>query len=210
MNVKIDMDFIKKEIKNQVGDKLDNMCCSEISERLYEFLQNKTDAICKSVYEVLSNNELVIDNGGIRLKAQDGFDDKLVLDWDIIEECEGDKKQEVQSTILYNYDALWMTAIHKAFPNITTNTCCGCGEMDLIPSNELNVNSLILQFAILWGEKIASPLSRKEKEITEEMKQYDTDELLSIFSAWAEKYDANAESDTVDFFEKQLTDLMHE
>lgn len=214
MNVKIDMDFIKKEIKNQVADKLDNMCCSEISEELYEFLQDKTDIICESVYEVLSNNELVINNGEIHLKAQDGFDDRLVLDWDLIEECEGDKRKEVQSTILYNYDALWMTAIHKAFPEITTDTRCGCGEMKLVKkatlNNDLGVNSLILQFAILWGEKIASPLSSKEREIAEEMKQYETDELLSIFSAWAEKYDTSAESDTVDFFEEQLTDLMHE
>lgn len=72
------------------------------------------------------------------------------------------------------------------------------------------MNDLIVQFAILWGEKIASPWGSKEREIAEEMKQYDTEELLDIFSAWADEYNTSTESDTVDFFEEKLTDLMHE
>lgn len=129
----IDMEFIKKEIKNQVTDKLDNMLYSEISEELYRFLKNKKRIICKSVYEVLSNNERVIEDEYFCLNAQDGFTDDLILNWDYIEELEGEERlKEIQSTILYNYDALWMTAIHKAFPNNTTNTQCGYGEMDLI------------------------------------------------------------------------------
>ena len=131
--MKIDMKFIKEEIKNQVVDKLDNMCYSEISEELYEFLEDKTDAVCESVYEILSNNECVLDDTFMHLNAQEGFTDDLVMDWDDIEELEGEERErEIQSTILYNYDALWMTAIHKAFPTQTTNTQCGRGEMDLI------------------------------------------------------------------------------
>lgn len=132
--MKINMDFIKQEIRNQVEDKLDNMCCSEISEELYDFLQDKTEIICKSVYEVLSNNECVQNTALFHYNAQEGFTDDLVLDWDLIEGLEGEEREkEIQSTILYNYDALWMTAIHKAFPNNTTNTQCGWGEMKLIP-----------------------------------------------------------------------------
>lgn len=131
--MKIDMDFIKEEIKNQVVDKLGNMSYSEISEDLYDFLKDKTEIICKSVYEVLNNNECVADNELWKYNAKDGFDEDLILDWDYIDELEGEERErEIQSTILYNYDALWMTAIHKAFPNNTTNTQCGYGEMELI------------------------------------------------------------------------------
>lgn len=43
-----------------------------------------------------------------------------------------EQEKEIQSTILYNYDALWMSAIHKAFPEQTTNTQCGYGKMELL------------------------------------------------------------------------------
>lgn len=72
------------------------------------------------------------------------------------------------------------------------------------------MNDLIVQFAILWGEKMAGPCSSKEKEIVEEMKRYDSEELLSIFSAWAEEYNKTDAIDTIDFFEEKLTDLIHE
>lgn len=131
--MKIDMKFIKKEIENQVIDKLDNMCNSEITEELYNFLKDKTEIICNSVYKVLENNECVINTDLFNYNAQEGFTDDLILNWDYIETLEGkEMEQEIQSTILYNYDALWMTAIHKAFPNNTTNTQCGYGEMELI------------------------------------------------------------------------------
>lgn len=128
--MKIDMKFIKSEIENQFEDKISNMCCSEISEELYEFLKDKKEIVCENVYEVLSNNEYVKNN---ELKALDEFTDDLIMDWELIDEYQGEEREkEMQSTILYNYDALWMTAIHKAFPNNTTNTQCGYGEMKLI------------------------------------------------------------------------------
>lgn len=131
--MKIDMDFIKEEIKNQFVDKMDNMCYGEISEELYEFLENKEDLVCKSVYETLNNNECVLDDGYVYCKAKDGFVEDLILNWDYIEPLTGEEREkEIQSTILYNYDALWMTAIHKAFPNNTTNTQCGWGTMELV------------------------------------------------------------------------------
>lgn len=131
--MKIDMDFIKEEIKNQFVDKMDNMCDSEISEELYEFLEDKEDLVCESVYETLNNNECVLDDGYVYCKAKDGFVEDLILNWDYIEPLTGEEREkEIQSTILYNYDALWMTAIHKAFPNNTTNTQCGWGTMELV------------------------------------------------------------------------------
>lgn len=129
----INMIFIKKEIENQVVDKLDNMYNSEITEELYNFLKHKTENICKSVYDILNNNECVLKTCIWCLNAQDGFTDALIIDWEPIEKYKGKKREEeIQSTILYNYDALWMTAIHKAFPNNTTDTQCGCGTMELI------------------------------------------------------------------------------
>lgn len=131
--MKIDMDFIKEEIQNQFLDKMDNMCDSEISEELYEFLEDKEDLVCESVYETLNNNECVLDDGYVCCKAKDGFVEDLILNWDDIEHLTGkEREKEIQSTILYNYDALWMTAIHKTFPNNTTNTQCGWGTMELV------------------------------------------------------------------------------
>lgn len=128
--MKIDMEFIKKEIHDQIEDKLDNMCFVEISGELYEFLKDKTKNICDSVYEILNNNECVL---GDCCKAKDGFSEELILDWSYIALKKGkEREKEIQSTILYNYDALWMTAIHKAFPSNTTNVRCGYGTMELI------------------------------------------------------------------------------
>ena len=124
----INMEFIKSEIENQFKDKMGNMCSSEISEELYEFLKDKKETVCQNVYGILSNNEYVNAE-----KALDGFTNDLIMDWELIDEYQGEEREkEIQSTILYNYDALWMAAIHKAFPNNTTNTQCGYGEMKLI------------------------------------------------------------------------------
>jgi len=73
------------------------------------------------------------------------------------------------------------------------------------------MNDIIVQFAVLWGQVIGSSIiSSKEMEIAEEMKQYDSEELLKIFSGWADEYKALGKEDTVEFFESKLTDLMHE
>ena len=131
--IEMDMDFIKEEIKSQVFDKLDNICDCGISEKLYDFLQDKTEIVCKSVYSILSNNEYIFHDEFFSTRALDGFAEDLILDWEYIDGLKGiEREKEIQSTILYNYDALWMTAIHKAFPNNTTNTQCGYGEMELI------------------------------------------------------------------------------
>ena len=70
------------------------------------------------------------------------------------------------------------------------------------------MNDVIVQFAILWGAKMASPWSREECEISEEMKQYDSEELLKIFSEWAEEYSESEAEDTVEFFEEKLAELL--
>lgn len=72
------------------------------------------------------------------------------------------------------------------------------------------MNDIIVQFAVLWGIEIGSPLSSKEREVAEEMKAYDSLELMLIFTGWAEEYLASDVEDTVEFFQAKLTDLMHE
>lgn len=72
------------------------------------------------------------------------------------------------------------------------------------------MNDIIVQFAILWGEHIGSALSSKELEISNEMKAYDSKEVLHLLSAWAEEYMHSEITDTVEFFDSKLTDLMHE
>ena len=133
--MKINMSFIKQEINNLVSDKLDNMCDSEISEELYNFLQDeeRKEILCCSVYSILYNDECVIDDGYISFTAKEGFKEDLILNWDHIEELSKEEQEkEIQSIILYNYDSLWMSAIHKAFPELTTDIQCGYEQMDLL------------------------------------------------------------------------------
>lgn len=141
--MKIDINFLKNEIRNQVTDKLDNMCYSEISEELYEFLEDKEDTLCEAVYEILNNNECI----SAQHKALDLFTEDLVMDWEHINSLKGEiREQEIQSTILYNYDALWMAAIHKAFPDKTTDTQCGWGMMELLDEKVTTVTLSLEQF----------------------------------------------------------------
>lgn len=72
------------------------------------------------------------------------------------------------------------------------------------------MNDLIVQFSVLWGIAIGSSFSSKEQKLVEEMKTYDSEELLKIFSGWAKEYSKSEVEDTVEFFEEKLTDLMHE
>ena len=72
------------------------------------------------------------------------------------------------------------------------------------------MNDIIVQYAALWGMKIGSAISSKEREFAEEMKTYDSVELLEIFTGWAEEYFNSDVEDSVEFFEMKLTDLMHE
>ena len=133
--MEINIPFIKQEIKILISDKLDNMCNSEISEELYDFLQDeeRKEILCYSVYSILYNNEYVFDDDYINFTVKEGFREDLILNWDCIEELINEEKEkEIQSTILYNYDALWMRAIYKAFPEQTTNVQCGYGQMDLL------------------------------------------------------------------------------
>ena len=73
-------------------------------------------------------------------------------------------------------------------------------------------NDLIIQFAILWGIEIglacSSPLSSENKK-GKEMKQWGSDELNKLFSAWEMEYlKLENSQDTADFFHEKLADLL--
>ena len=73
------------------------------------------------------------------------------------------------------------------------------------------MNDIIVQFAVLWGQFIGSAvLSSKEMRLAEEMKAYDSEELLDIFTGWAQEFGKSNEEDTVDFFNEKFAELMHE
>lgn len=76
------------------------------------------------------------------------------------------------------------------------------------------MNDLIIQFAILWGIELADTQSAwgaEKAKMAEEMKHYDSEELLEIFSAWATEFmSQRSEDDPVFFFNEKLTDLMRE
>ena len=68
---------------------------------------------------------------------------------------------------------------------------------------------IVVQFALLWGIKIGNTSTRKEQNLAEEMKMYDSQELSSIFTAWSEEYLKGNFTDTVDFFEEKLKGLIN-
>ena len=81
------------------------------------------------------------------------------------------------------------------------------------------VSDIIIQFARLWGQKeiLTLGFTKEEEKIAEELKAYDSEEMLKILSGWAEEYLMESSFlledeclDTVDFFEKKLADLLHE
>lgn len=74
------------------------------------------------------------------------------------------------------------------------------------------MNDVIVQFAVLWGQFIGSAMNEVEAKIADEMKQYDSEELLPILSEWAREYFENEYGieDTVEFFHEKLCELIPE
>ena len=66
---------------------------------------------------------------------------------------------------------------------------------------------IIVQFAVLWGQKVGSALFPEEIKMAKELKQYDSTELLEMFCGWMVDYCAGDEEDTVSFFEEKLANL---
>ncbi len=68
---------------------------------------------------------------------------------------------------------------------------------------------IITQFAILWGETIGSSLTMEECEEAKIMKEYDSEELLTLFTEWKDLYlNQDIIDDTCEFFERKRKELI--
>lgn len=68
---------------------------------------------------------------------------------------------------------------------------------------------IIIQFAVLWGENIGSASTVEEWKEAQIMKEYDSEELLALFSEWKDAYmKQNIIEDTCEFFEMKRKELI--
>lgn len=68
---------------------------------------------------------------------------------------------------------------------------------------------IIIQFAVLWGETIGSATTAAEWEESKIMKEYDSEELLKLFTEWKNSYmNQNITNDTCEFFEMKRKELI--
>ncbi len=70
------------------------------------------------------------------------------------------------------------------------------------------MNDLIVQFARLWGIKEAYRQSVRDEEISDILKTYDSQEMLSVLTKWATEFPNSYVEDTTDFFEMKLEELI--
>lgn len=137
------LEFIRKAVNDMYIDKMDNMYESEISEEVYDFLVDKKEQIINEICEIFKENAIV--NKEYCLRVLDGFTYDLIGNWDsydefeelddldddIIDNCSTETMDEISYDALYNYDALWMTAVQRAFPEKVTDTQCGWGMIEI-------------------------------------------------------------------------------
>lgn len=174
----LDCDFIKQTLLDMAEDKFSNMYESEISDEVYEFLKGKEKEVAEKAYELFFSNAKVNEH----VYAYDDLTDDLILDWSLYEDLSPkDRENEVTYDCLYNFDALWMTAIQKCFPNKVTNTKCGWGmiEMKNYQKNKERVRNMAIEWQMdfcnhdySWGElcfygELFSRLGRRYGLLTE-------------------------------------------
>ena len=80
-----------------------------------------------------------------------------------------------------------------------------------ITERTMNMQNLdiIIQFAMLWGETIGYATTATECEEAKIMKEYDSEELLALFTEWKDLYlNQNITDDTCEFFESKRKELL--
>lgn len=65
---------------------------------------------------------------------------------------------------------------------------------------------LIVAFAKLWG--ITTADMRTSEEVYKELESYDSNDLATLFSSWAEEYTNEGCDDTCEFFERKMDDIV--
>lgn len=136
------LEYVKTSLQGMAMDKLNNMYGCEISPEVFDFLEGKENILAESAYKLFEENAVV--NTREYLTALEGYAYNLAFDYapfdessetemyQFLKHSSDDIKLDVFWTMLYNYDALWMTAIQKAFPGKVTDTQCGYGCIELI------------------------------------------------------------------------------
>ena len=69
------------------------------------------------------------------------------------------------------------------------------------------MNDLIIQFARLWGQLEAAPITGNDEEIRRILTEYDSEDMLSMISRWADEFMKSDEDDTCDFFYSKVEEL---
>ena len=89
-------------------------------------------------------------------------------------------------------------------------TICTYGEArKQLEASEHRHDDLIVQYAVLWGEKLGLMFSgSKEFLVADKMLKYNSDELLILFTGWVTEYLNSEEDDSKSFFEQKLTELL--
>ena len=105
------------------ADKYDNMHGSEISGEVYCrcISPSYNGRIQECVCQIILNNECINMDTGIHVA--DVFDIKWLDHFSELHEAIYD--------VLYDSDAIWMTAIQKAMGDMVTDTQCGGGMIEL-------------------------------------------------------------------------------
>ncbi len=70
------------------------------------------------------------------------------------------------------------------------------------------MNDIIVQFARLWGQKESYRQNSKDEKVSDVLKEYDSQEMLSLLTKWADEYSVSDIEDTVDFFETKLKEII--
>lgn len=90
--------------------------------------------------------------------------------------------------------------------NLETHGIVSCGS----DNKEGKINDIMIQFARLWGQLEATVITAEDEDISDELKQYDSEEVLNIVKKWADEYfsDENDIEDSCEFFYNKVHEIM--
>lgn len=74
------------------------------------------------------------------------------------------------------------------------------------------MNDIMIQFARLWGQLEATTITAKDKDVSDYLKSYDSEEVMNIVWEWSEEYmaDDNNIEDSCDFFYIKIKEITKE
>lgn len=73
----------------------------------------------------------------------------------------------------------------------------------------MNQTEIMIQFARLWGQLEASVSTDESRQIAEKLKGFNSEEMMSVLSAWKTDYLCGETQDTAAFFYEELRKCIH-